>query len=177
MNLRIAGFGGQGVAAAGNLLGHAAVLCGRNALQSQSYGSEARGGACRSDVTIEEDEVLELAPGSQDVLIALSQPALDRYVPELEDDGILVYESDLVCLEAKRPRSFGLPATAIALDVAGGELAANVVLLAFAVGLTGVVTLESLRRAIERDLPAAKQEMNMRALDEGHRRALLETGG
>ena len=110
MNIRIAGFGGQGVVMAGYVLGHAGTLDGRNALQTQSYGSESRGGACKSDVIISDGEILELAPSVLDVLVAMAQPALDKYLADLKGDGILIYDNDLVKVDDPRvasPRSRG----------------------------------------------------------------------
>ena len=76
MNIRFSGFGGQGVILSGVILGWAAILDGKNAIQTQSYGSSARGGACKCDVIIQDGEIHELEPENIDILVSFSQPAL-----------------------------------------------------------------------------------------------------
>ena len=146
MEIRLAGFGGQGIIMAGYVLGRAGVLDGANALQTQSYGSESRGGACKSDVVISEDEILELAPSALDVLVAMSQPALDKFLPNLRPDGVLIYDSGLVRHDDGGPRCLGLPATTIAHDLLGSDVVANVIMLGCLAALTGVVSGDSLRQ-------------------------------
>ena len=170
MNIRIAGFGGQGVVMAGYVLGHAGILDGGNALQTQSYGSESRGGACKSDVIISKDEILDLAPSDVDVLVAMSQPALDKYLPNLKLGGTLIYDSDLAKPGSGGARAVGLPATDIAHKSFSRDVVANVIMLGCLAGLTGVVSRDSLRRAISESVPPKTVDMNLEALEEGFRR-------
>ena len=176
MNIRIAGFGGQGIVMGGYLLGHAGVLDGRNALQTQSYGSESRGGACKSDVIISPGEILDLAPAALDVLVAMSQPALDQYLPDLEQDGMLIYDSDLVKPGGGPVRTCGLPATAVARQSFGREVVANVIMLGCLASLTGIVSRDSLHRAIAEGVPAKTVEMNLQAFEEGFNRGAAHKG-
>ena len=171
MNIRLAGFGGQGVVMAAYVLGRAGILDGRNALQTQSYGSESRGGACKSDVIISDGEILELAPSTLDVLVVMSQPALDKYLPNLKKDGLLIYDSDLVRPGTAGARSFGLPATQIAHQTFGRDVVANVIMLGCLAGLSGVVSPDSLRRAISESVPPKTVDMNLKAFEEGMKRA------
>ncbi len=167
MNIRLAGFGGQGIVMAGYVLGHAAILDGVNALQTQSYGSESRGGACKSDVIISETAILDFVPPALDVLIAMSQPALDEYLPSLRNGGILVYDSDLVKPGRPAVHAVGLPATSIAEQTFGRDVVANVIMVGCLAGLTGVVSADSLRKAISESVPPKTVDMNLRAFDEG----------
>lgn len=167
MNIRLAGFGGQGIIMAGYILGRAGILDGDNALQTQSYGSESRGGACKSDVIISKGEILELAPAAVDVLVAMSQPALEKYFSELTDGGVLIYDRDLVRPPNGRVRSFGLPATEIAHQTLGAGVVANVIMLGYLAGLTGVVSRNSLCEAISESVPPKTVELNLRAFEEG----------
>ncbi len=171
MNIRLGGFGGQGIVMAGYVLGHAGILDGSNALQTQSYGSESRGGACKSDVIISDGEILDLAPSELDVLIVMSQPALDKYVDNLKQGAVLIYESDLVTPGQGPIRRFGLPATELARKAFGRELVANVIMLGCLGGLTGVVSPGSFRRAISENVPPKSVEMNLQAFEEGFKRA------
>jgi len=170
MNIRLAGFGGQGIVMAGYVLGHAGILDGRNALQTQSYGSESRGGACKSDVIITEGEILELAPSALDALVAMSQPALEKYLSNLKEDGILIYDSGLVKPTNGGVRAFGLPATDTAHKTFGRDVVANVIMLGCLSGLTGAAGRESLCRAISESVPPKTVAMNLKAFDEGFTR-------
>ncbi len=183
MNIRLAGFGGQGIVMGGYVLGHAGILDGRNALQTQSYGSESRGGACKSDVIISKGEILDLAPSALDVLLAMAQPALDKYLPSLKEDGILIYESDLVNANEALTgaadggiRAFGLPATDIAHKTFGRDVVANVIMLGCLAGLTGVASRESLRKAIAISVPPKTVDINLTAFEEGFKRGAEAAG-
>ncbi len=184
MDIRLAGFGGQGIVMAGYILGHAGVLDGSNALQTQSYGSESRGGACKSDVIISKDAILELAPSALDVLVAMSQPALDKYLANLRKDGVLVFESDLVTLDQERAgcnngpiQAFGYPATAVARKTFGRDVVANVLMLGYMAGLTGVATRDSFCGAIAESVPPKTVDMNVKAFDKGFGSGVSHTRG
>ena len=167
---RLAGFGGQGIVMAGYVLGHAGVIDGREALQTQSYGSEARGGACKSDVIISNGEILDLAPSVLDVLVTMSQPAFDKYAENLNPGGVLIYDEDLVKPGEIEGKAFGLPATEIAHKTYKRDVVANVIMLGCLAGLTGIVSHGSLREAIAGSVPPATKEMNLEAVDEGYKR-------
>lgn len=183
MNIRLAGFGGQGIVMAGYVLGHAGILDGSNALQTQSYGSESRGGTCKSDVVISDGQILELAPSAVDVLLAMSQPALDKYLANLKNDGVLIYDSDLVKPDNGRIRSLGLPATDMARQTFEREVVANMIMLGCLAGLTGAVGRNSLRRAIHESVPPKTVDMNLGAFEEGfkigtdRRAQVMQQGG
>lgn len=167
MNIRFAGFGGQGIVMAGFVLGYAGVLDGTNALQTQSYGSESRGGACKSDVVLSDGEILDLAPSDTDVLVAMSQPALEKYIAQLKDDGILIYDSDLVDPLDLQVRTLGVPATDLAHKTFGRDVVANVIMLGCLAGLTNCVSRDSLGRAIEENVPPITRDMNIEAFGVG----------
>lgn len=171
MTIRLAGFGGQGIVMAGYVLGRAGILDGANALQTQSYGSESRGGASKSDVIISEGQILEFAPSTLDVLVTMAQPAYDKHLANLKESGILIYESDLVKIDDGHNRAFGLPATYIARQTFGRDVVANVIMLGFLTGLTSAVSCESLRQAVSESVPPKTVPMNLEAFDEGFKRA------
>jgi len=167
MNIRLAGFGGQGIVLGGYLLGCAGVGDGGNALQTQSYGSESRGGACKSDVVISEGEIMDLAPADLDALIVLTQPALDKYLTNLKPDGLLIFNSDMVKPGDVKARTFGLSATSLAREKFGSEVVTNVIMLGCLAGLTQVVSSESLKKAIAENVPPKTIDLNLKAFDEG----------
>jgi 2-oxoglutarate ferredoxin oxidoreductase subunit gamma len=171
MIIRLGGFGGQGIVMAGYILGNAGLLDGGNALQTQSYGSEARGGASKSDVIISRGEILELAASDLDVLVAMSQPALDKFNPCLKEGGTLIYESDLVHPRQGNGRSVGLPATDMAQNKFKLEVVANVIMLGCLVGYTDVVSRDATLEAIKDSIPVKSQyivDVNLQAFEEGY---------
>ena len=121
MNIRFSGFGGQGIVLSGYIYGVAAVLDRKKALQTQSYGSESRGGGCRSDVIISDEDIYELAPPRVDVLVALSQAAYDAYLPALKPDGTLIVEDDLVDQEPAIGAALAPLARPGVRDAVGGD--------------------------------------------------------
>ena len=167
---RIAGFGGQGVITAGYVLANAAAIHdGQYALMSQSYGPEARGGSCKSDV-ITSDELIDYPkvtrPGC---LVAMSIDAFTTYVDSVKDGGVIVYEDSLVAIPEKSldpdKSYYGIPAVATANQV-GNKLAANMVMLGAVQALTGIVKPEALAASITDRFPRRKV-LNIQALQRG----------
>ena len=121
--IRIAGFGGQGVVTIGRILGTAfSVFAGVNSVNTQSYGPESRGGACRSEVVISGTEINYPYVRQADVLIALSQVALDAYRPDLKPGGLLVIDpgcGSQSVKDAEDVRVVEIPVAAIADKTVG----------------------------------------------------------
>jgi 2-oxoglutarate ferredoxin oxidoreductase subunit gamma len=172
MRVRFAGFGGQGVVLCGLVFGKAAMLDGKNAIQTQSYGSASRGGLTRSDVCIEDGEIYDLLYDELDVLVALSQQSYDRYRDDLLPEGELFYESDLVELRADEgARTHGIAATDIAYKEFGRQIMANMIVMGFLNQSLGIVSHESLTRTVRESVPPGTEEKNQQALEEGMRLA------
>jgi len=168
--IRIAGFGGQGVVLSGVILGRAAVLYDRKkAVQTQSYGAEARGGAARSEVIISDESIDYPKVINPDILVAMSQRALDRYVKDLKSKGILIVDSDLVenLPEDKDFSLYRISASQIASTEFGRTIVANMIMLGFLVSLTGVVSLEALKKSVKESVPKGTEDINLRALEKG----------
>jgi 2-oxoglutarate ferredoxin oxidoreductase subunit gamma len=159
------GLGGQGIALLGLALGEAAARSGLNALQTQSYGAEARGGASYSTVIISKDRILDIAPEELDMLVAMSQPAYDKFVKALRGDGVLIYESDLV--KPSATGGAGIPATTLARKSLGKELYANMVIFGFFVKVGRVVDGEKAKDAIAASVPPRTVEHNLKAFELG----------
>jgi 2-oxoglutarate ferredoxin oxidoreductase subunit gamma len=169
--IRLSGAGGQGLMLAGKLLAEAAaVYDGRSAVQTQSYGPEARGGKSKTDVVISGGEIDYPKATRVDVLLAMSQPALDEYLPSLREDGLLVVDSYLVD-RVDHPNAVLIPFTALAIDECGRKLFANVVALGAVVELTKAVGWESLRSAVLARVPKGTEEVNEKALEVGRNAA------
>jgi 2-oxoglutarate ferredoxin oxidoreductase subunit gamma len=173
MNIRFCGFGGQGIIHAGYILGNAAVEENLNALQTQSYGSESRGGACKSDVIISKDEILEIEIDQLDVLVAFSQPAYDTYISKLRKDGILIVEDDLIRpAENSRVEPYRIKATDIAYKKFGRKIMANTIILGFVTSVVDIVSKQSMESAVKQNAPPGTEDMNLAAFSEGYEQGL-----
>jgi len=170
MNIRFCGFGGQGIVLAGYTFGTAAAMDGNNVLQTQSYGSEARGGLCRSDVIISREEIFDLAPPRFDVLVTFSQPAYDNYIHTLEKGGALIVDDDLVNIkDYSFPRTFKIKATDIAYKKFGRKIMANMVMIGFMCTTLEVVSKEALKQSILDNVSRGNGNINLEAFEEGYR--------
>jgi 2-oxoglutarate ferredoxin oxidoreductase subunit gamma len=169
--IRFAGFGGQGIVKAGEICGAAAVADGKQSLQTQSYGSSARGGLCTADVVVSEDELIyEVEPERFDVLVLLSQDSCDAYLDQLRSGGTLIVEDDLVRLPEGHSSAHRIPATRIAAQDLGRRIVTNMVMLGFCGAVTGLIGREALERTVRENVPRGTEELNLRAFDEGWRR-------
>ncbi|MGY5864534.1 MAG: 2-oxoacid:acceptor oxidoreductase family protein [Candidatus Thorarchaeota archaeon] len=168
--IRFGGFGGQGIVTMAVVLGEAISLVEKKeCVQTQSYGPEARGGATKSELVIDDEEVDYPKVQEPDVFIAMSRAAYLEYVDGLKDDGILIVDEDLVEIEGDLPdniKIYKIPATRIADVDVGTKQATNVVMLGALTAITGIVSIEGLRQQILERWPRFT-ETNMKALDLG----------
>jgi 2-oxoglutarate ferredoxin oxidoreductase subunit gamma len=162
----LGGTGGQGVILAGILLAEAAIRDGKNVVQTQSYGPEARGGASRSEVVIADRDIHYPKVIQADITLCMSQEACDRYGRQMCSDGLLILDADHVT-RAPTTRAVRVPLTTLARDVTGREIVANVVGLGVLAGLTGIVSREALRAAIRDRAPRGTADINLQALAAG----------
>jgi 2-oxoglutarate ferredoxin oxidoreductase subunit gamma len=168
--IRLAGTGGQGIILAGILLADAAVRDGKHVAQTQSYGPEARGGASRAEVIVSDAEIHYPRVIEADIMLCLSQEACDRYSGRLRKEGLLILDSDHVN-RAPTTRAMRVPLTALAKEVTGKDVAANVVGLGVLAGLTGLVSREGLEAAVRARVPEGTTEINLKALAAGYEAA------
>lgn len=165
----ITGFGGQGIVMAGDILGKAATLYDRrHATMMQTYGPEARGGSCSSQVIISDREILFPCIGEPEVLICMSQEGYTKYVRTLRRRGTLIWDTDLVKSRksAGGLTTFNIPATRFAEEL-GNTMMANIVMLGFLAAVQNVVSAGALRDAVADSVPPATKENNIRAFDRG----------
>jgi len=165
--VRLAGTGGQGAILAGILLAEAAVRDGKNVVQTQSYGPEARGGASRAEVVISDGEIHYPKVLQADITLCMSQEACDRYGKRMRRGGLLILDADHVT-RAPTTRAVRVPMTTIAQEVTGREITANVVGLGLLTGLTEIVSREALEEAVRARVPRGTEEMNLKALAAGY---------
>ncbi|MGQ9916597.1 MAG: 2-oxoacid:acceptor oxidoreductase family protein [Bryobacteraceae bacterium] len=167
--LRIAGFGGQGVILATHILGRAAAVHeNRFATMTQSYGPEARGGAASAALIVSDEPVLFPYVTHPDILVVMSQEAYSRFTPEVKPSGFLLVEEDLVCLDRKAQglKIYGIPATRFAEEL-GKKMVLNVIMTGFLCAVTGAVGADAARKAVEESVPARFRELNLQAFDKG----------
>ena len=168
--LRFSGAGGQGLITAGIILAEAAsIVEGKNAVQSQSYGPEARGGASKSEVIISDAPIDYPKATVVDACLALTQEAADKYANGIKDGGVLLLDSDLVKNEPKGNfKIYKFPIINTAKNELGREIVANVVALGAMVALTGVVSREAGEKAVLARVPEAFLELNKKAFNAGY---------
>jgi 2-oxoglutarate ferredoxin oxidoreductase subunit gamma len=166
--IRITGLGGQGVVLMGHIVGHAwAVNADKHATMLQSFGPEARGSACSTTLAISDMEILYPYIKQPDIFVAMSAEGYDKFQHELKDDGILVYEKDLVNPSLKEGQpAFGVPSTRIAESL-GRVIVQNIVMLGFFAAATRLVSHEEMRHAVEASVPAGTEELNLKAFNAG----------
>jgi 2-oxoglutarate ferredoxin oxidoreductase subunit gamma len=168
--IRITGFGGQGVILAGIVLGHAvAVHEGKKAVQTQSYGAETRGGAARAEVVVSDEKIDYPKVISADITITMSQESFERYGTTTRPGSALFVDADLVTSGSGSSGGtvYRVPATKIAADEFKKTLAANMVMLGAVAAVTKIVRLESLKMSIREAAPKASADLNTRALERG----------
>ncbi len=168
--IRIAGFGGQGVILSAMVIGKAASINqGGYATMTQSFGPEARGGACSAQVIIDKEPVLYPYVTQPDILVVMSQEAYTKFSPELKDSGILIVEQDLVRTGTVKPgtKVFGVPATRLAEEL-GKRMVQNIVMVGFFAAVTDLLDPAALRDAVADSVPPAFRELNGKAFDKGY---------
>ncbi len=167
VEIRLAGEGGQGMILAGIILAEAAAIYdSKNAIQTQNYGPEARGGASKAEVIISAQVIDYPEVICADVLVALSQEACDKYASNLKKNGLLIVDSEKV---GRVPVNSAIkaPITRLAEEATGKAITANVVALGVLIGMTGVVSRPAIEKAVTARAPKGTEDMNMAALQTG----------
>jgi 2-oxoglutarate ferredoxin oxidoreductase subunit gamma len=167
--IRIAGFGGQGVILAAAVIGKAtAIFEGGHATMTQSFGPEARGGSSSAQVILSSEPILYPYITHPDILVVMSQEAYSRFSPELKPGGILITEQELVRVDRfpAGVRAYGVPATRLAEEL-GRKVVLNIVMVGFYAAVTNLAAPDSLRQAVADSVPPAMQNLNLQAFDKG----------
>jgi len=167
--IRLAGFGGQGIVLAGQILGKAAALFEKlQAVFTQSYGPEARGGACSADVVLSRDEIYYPRVTSPQILVLMSEEAKNTYGDGLADQSTVLIDEDLVQLDSvpEGCRLFKIPATRFA-EKLGRKIVANIVMLGFITSITEIVGYEAMKQALFDSIPRGTEELKLKAFEKG----------
>jgi len=167
--IRIAGFGGQGVILSAIVIGKAGCIFQDGySTMTQSFGPEARGGACSAQVILSDQPVLYPYVTRPDILVVMSQEAYTLFSPQLKDEGILIIEEDLVRIGELPPgvRVYSVPATRIAEEL-GKKMVLNIVMVGFFAAIAQVVDPDAMRKAVAASVPEAYRDLNLKAFDRG----------
>jgi 2-oxoglutarate ferredoxin oxidoreductase subunit gamma len=176
--IRISGFGGQGIIRCGYIVGKTASLFdSKFATLTQSFGPEARGSACSAQIVVDDKPVRYPYVSVPDTVVAMSQEAYEKFGGDITDDGTLVIDEDLVkpTGPAKGGRLYAIPATRIAEQL-GHRIVANIVMLGFFTAVTDIITAEAARQALPTSVPSRFVDLNVKAFEQGYEYGLAVLG-
>jgi len=165
--IRICGFGGQGVILSGFIIGKAAsVFMDYHAVQSQSYGPEARGGAARSEVIVSDEKIGYPRPTSVDYFIAMSQEAFDTYRDDIRKDTVIVVDPELVPKHKIGQKVHTVHAQQIA-EKLGNKIVTNIVMVGASTAIFGILDTEAVKKSVLDSVPARFKDLNEKAFEKG----------
>jgi 2-oxoglutarate ferredoxin oxidoreductase subunit gamma len=174
--ITLTGFGGQGIVLAGRILGRAAALGDhRQSTLVQSYGPEARGGACSAQVIISDGAIHYPHVRHADILVCMSQAGFDKFINQIKEDSTLLVDQDLVQPIGIERDFFSIPSTRMAEEL-GRKMLANIIMVGFFTAITGAVSEDAARNAVLKSVPKGTEEMNVTAFTKGldYGRAVLK---
>ncbi len=173
MDIKMGGFGGQGIILSGYILGKAAsIFDNMEAVLTQSYGPEARGGACSADVVISKSKIDYPYLKDIKILVVMSQEAYGTYTKQLSKGGMLIYDENLVTIDKKACKEkkwkvYNIPATRLAEEL-GRKIVANIVMLGFFTAVSDTVSYEAMKNAILSSVPKGTEQLNEDAYNKGY---------
>ncbi|HWR61603.1 MAG TPA: 2-oxoacid:acceptor oxidoreductase family protein [Clostridia bacterium] len=167
--VRLSGSGGQGLLLAGIILAEGAINDGKNSVQTQSYGPEARGGASKSEVIISSEAIDFPKVRNCDILLALTQKSYEQYSEGLKENGILIIDDSVTVKETGDKRVHSVPILDTAAKELGKPMVTNIVALGAIVEITKVISRESLEKAVLDRVPKGTEELNRKALSMGYK--------
>ncbi len=167
--VRLSGFGGQGIILAGFIVGQAAsIYDGKNATFTQAYGPEARGGSCSAQVVITDEPGAYPYVSNPSVVVAMSQESYAKYAAQVGDDVQVIIDEDLVKPEkSQKNRILAVPATRIAQEL-GRSAVANIVMLGFLAAVTDIASTEAMKKSVLDSVPKGTEALNTSAFDRGY---------
>lgn len=167
--VRLSGSGGQGLLLAGIILAEGTINDGKNAVQTQSYGPEARGGASKSEVIIADEMIDFPKVRNCDILLALTQKSYEQYSEGLKDDGILIIDASVKIGDTGSKKVYCVPILDTAAKDLGKPMVTNIVALGAIVEVTKIISKESLEKAVLDRVPKGTEDLNRRALSIGYK--------
>lgn len=171
---RLSGSGGQGLLLAGIVLAEAAIIEGKNAVQTQSYGPEARGGASKAEVVISAEDIDYPKAIDPDFLLALTTEAYKTY-GKLMKKGLIIVDDSVSLLDEIQARTIKVPILRTASKDIGKNVVANIVALGALAGISGIVEQKTLESAVRNRVPKGTEDLNLTALKKGFELAKATT--
>jgi len=171
VELRFSGSGGQGILLAAAIVAEAAAALGKQVVQTQSYGPEARGGASKAEVIVADEDIDYPEVEHPDISLVLSQAAYAKYAADTRPGGLLIYDSGLVEIDATVNGLVrcGLPFTQAATDELGKKVVTNIVSLGAFVAISGVLPADAAEQAVLNRVPERFRDLNEQAFRLGLR--------
>lgn len=168
--IRMGGLGGQGIITACTVLAETAVSQGYNAIQSQSYGPEARGGSCKAEVVISDSEIFYPKASAVDMLFVLTQQSYDKYASTVKPGGILMMDSKInkSSYDSSGSKVYELPIIDVAENEMKLPITANVILLGVLAKIMGTINRDILLNKVLEKLPQSKKDINIKAFSKGY---------
>lgn len=176
--IRISGFGGQGVIRCGYIIGRiAALFDDKHATLTQSFGPEARGSACSAQILVDTDPIRYPYVSRPDTVVTMSQEAYDKFGHDIVEGGLLLIDEDLVkpCPADGKVRMYSIPSTRIAEQL-GNRIAGNIVMLGFFTALAGIISVDAARKALPTSVPERFVDLNLDAFERGYEYGLAVLG-
>jgi 2-oxoglutarate ferredoxin oxidoreductase subunit gamma len=170
VEIRLTGVGGQGVVLSSVILGRAASVYDKiNAVQTQTYGSDMRGGDVCTEVIISEEKIIYPVINNPSILVTLAQKAYDAHINSLQSDGILITDSDLVNVSSLKEGIIHYHGSfnKIAIEKLKKKAVANMIMLGFFQEKTKIVTFDAIEKAIADLVPRKTIDLNLKALQIG----------
>lgn len=167
--IRIAGFGGQGVILSAIVLGKAASIYENGfATMTQNFGPEARGGACSAQLVVSDSPVLYPYVTHPDIMVIMSQEAYNRFARDLKPGGILIIEEDLVRVSNlnRDKQIYSIPATRFAEEL-GKRMVLNSVMVGYFTAVTKLLSADAVRKSVADSVPPVFRELNLKAFEKG----------
>lgn len=168
--IKVGGFGGQGIILTGYIIGKAAAIYDdMHATMTQAFGPEARGSACSSQVIVSKDIIRYPYVKVPQIMVIMSQEAFTKFSPEIDPEGMLLIEEELVDPVGipDSVKLFTIPATRIAEEL-GRKVVLNMVMAGFFTSVTGLISRDAMRKAVETTVPPGTEKLNLQAFDRGY---------
>lgn len=169
IEIRFSGTGGQGLVLASIILAEALMMDGFNIITGESHGIEARGGASSAEIIASKKEIFDLSVTLPDILVAISQEACDKYAKKIKKDTLVILDSSLIKKESipDFKNLYAFPFTKIVREELGTTLPTNICSLGALVGISKIVSIDSVKKAILNRVPEKSGSINLKAFELG----------
>lgn len=165
--IRLGGSGGQGIILMGIILAEAAIMNGENAIQSQSYGPEARGGASKAEVIISKNDIDFPKIRKPDIFLSLTQEAFDKYIVDVKEEGIIIVDNAIKVPKLKGIKVYKAPIISSAVETLQKPMVSNIIALGVLNKITNLINNDILIKAIISRVPKGTEELNKEAFNVG----------